>query len=163
MARSQPAPDLQHVHTLVTAVYVEAGFQCANPACGRWVTVDANHLVYVVDGGGDTLENLLPLCASCHRRSLRGQIEARAIQAWKSVITAQGSPYDLESFTFLAFLEALGEPLEVDSERLVKLHRVVASGAVSATKTTGGSWILELTVAGTLLLESWRQGQPSSG
>ncbi len=163
MTRPQTASDLQDVHTLVTAVYVEAGFQCANPACGQWMVLDANHLVYVVDGGGDTLENLLPLCAACHRRSLGGQIEARAIQAWKSVITAQGSPYDLDSFTFLAFLEALGQPLEVGTERLVKLHRLVASGAVAASKTQGGEWALELTVAGTLLLESWRQGCPTSG
>ena len=156
-------PDLEGFHALVVAVYQQARFRCGNPTCGQWVVIDANHLVYVTDGGGDTLENLLPLCPSCYRRNLRGQFEDRAIPAWKSVLCARDSPYDLDSFTFMSFLGMLGEPLVVNTDQLLTLTREVASGAIKVNRVDDPEeqwWALELSVRGHLLLEAWRQGQP---
>ncbi|MBX2796691.1 MAG: HNH endonuclease [Myxococcales bacterium] len=152
-------PNGESIHRLVVEVYREAGFRCGNPACGQWIALDHNNVVYVVDDGGDVPENLLPLCPSCYSASIAGRIPARAIQAWKSVLLAQNSPFDLNSLTFLVFLEKLGEPLDVDSRELIEIHRLVASGAVSATKLDTGAYRLELAVPGHLLLEAWRQGQ----
>ena len=150
-----PRPASPELQTIVAQVYTQARFRCSNPACGQWIAMEDQFMVYVDDHGDDIAENLLPFCATCYDRRFSPNVRA----AWKSVQLAWDSPYDYDSFLFLAFLEAIGEPLVVDTSRLLEVHHVVVSGAVQATRR-GTDWSIELTVSGQLLLESWRQGKP---
>ena len=56
-------------HILVTKrqlVLLEAGYKCANPSCRHILTLELHHIVWVKDGGGNDLENLLALCPNCY-------------------------------------------------------------------------------------------------
>ena len=151
--RSAPAA----LQTTLAQVYAQARFRCSNPQCGQWVALDDQCLVYVDDKGNEIAENLLAMCPRCYRQ--RFSQASRA--AWKSVQLAYDSPFDYDSFAFLAFLEAVGQPLQIDTERLIDIRHVVTTGGVKvAPSASGKEWTLELTVKGTLLLEAWRQGRP---
>jgi len=73
----------------------ESGYKCGNPACHSVVTLDIHHLEQVSAGGGDTAENLLPLCPNCHALHHRGVIPADSIRAWKLLLLTINEAYDL--------------------------------------------------------------------
>ena len=150
------APRPESLGNLVAEVYAQARFRCSNPQCGKWIALNDQHLVFVDDHGEELAENLLAFCPQCLSRRFPQAMRA----AWKSVQLAYESPYDYDSFTFLAFLEAVGEPLEVETSRLIDLRHLVTAGAVQANRASGRDWSIELTVGGQLLLEAWRQGKP---
>jgi hypothetical protein len=72
-------------------VYAEAGFKCANPRCLVLLLLEAHHILWVKDGGGDEPENLLALCPNCHTRHTRGEIPYEAIWHWKAMLVSLNS------------------------------------------------------------------------
>jgi len=68
-------------------VLTEAGYRCACPSCPNELTVDVHHIVEVHKGGGNSSENLLPLCPYCHSKYHRGMIRQSSIIDWKKRIT----------------------------------------------------------------------------
>lgn len=139
----------------------EARFHCPNPKCGKWIVADPSYVVAIDETAGtESASNLLVLCPSCFRDHHRGQIPSHAFRAWKSVIMADRSAYDIDHLTFLQLLETVGEPLVLTTTQLLEIQGLVVIGAISSSPVDGDetSWRVEITVAGHLLLESWRQG-----
>lgn len=139
----------------------EARFRCPNPGCGKWMVADPSYVVAIDGHAPETPSNLLVLCPSCFRNYHRGQIPSHAFRAWKSVLLAEKSPYDLDHLTFLQFLETLAEPIVLTTTQLIEVKGLVVTGAIATEQVPGDvpQWKVEITVAGHLLLESWRQGR----
>jgi hypothetical protein len=78
----------KHIKELVLT---EAGYRCAVPTCRSILTIDLHHIVEVSKGGGDTPENLLPLCPTCHALYHRGTITRSSIQKWKQDLLSVSS------------------------------------------------------------------------
>lgn len=62
----------------------EAGYRCANPPCRTTLALHLHHMIEVCEGGGDTMENLIALCPTCHSLFHAGIISRDAISEWKS-------------------------------------------------------------------------------
>jgi hypothetical protein len=65
-------------------VLVEAGHRCSIPTC-RQDPVDIAHIEpRKPDGSNDVYENLIVLCANCHRRHHQGEIDRRSLVQYKA-------------------------------------------------------------------------------
>ena len=63
-------------------VKVEAGYMCAIPAC-KATPVEIAHIIPLAKNGDDSQDNLIALCPTCHRRYDKGEIDRKAIRAYK--------------------------------------------------------------------------------
>ena len=70
----------------------QTGYKCGNPNCRGIITLEIHHIIQVVDGGGNELENLLPLCPTCHALHHAGHIPQEAIIAWKTLLDSLNNP-----------------------------------------------------------------------
>ncbi len=70
----------------------QCGYKCGNPNCRGIITLEIHHLDYVSDGGGNEIENLLPLCPTCHSLHHAGHIPQSALLAWKTLLDALSNP-----------------------------------------------------------------------
>ncbi len=67
---------------LVREVLVEAGHRCAIPTC-RGVPTEIAHIDPWSKVQEHTFENLITLCANCHSRYDRGEIDRKAMRMYK--------------------------------------------------------------------------------
>jgi hypothetical protein len=63
-------------------VLIEAGHRCAIPTC-RYIEVEIHHIVPWADGKTHRYDNLIALCANCHRRADRGEIDRKSLRIYK--------------------------------------------------------------------------------
>ncbi|MEZ7273923.1 HNH endonuclease [Sphingobium sp. 10 DY56-G10] len=63
-------------------VLVEAGHRCAIPTC-RYIETEIHHIVPWHSCKTHEYENLIALCANCHRRADRGEIDRKALRLYK--------------------------------------------------------------------------------
>ena len=83
----------RRVHDDLRALLLtQTGYKCGNPNCRGIITLEIHHIVQVVDGGGNELENLLPLCPNCHSLHHAGHIPQDAIIAWKTLLDSLNNP-----------------------------------------------------------------------
>jgi len=147
----------------------ESGYKCGNPACHSVVTLDIHHLEQVSAGGGDTAENLLPLCPNCHALHHRGVIPADSIRAWKLLLLTINEAYDRNSIEVLNALSVLPDGhVFVSGDGFVACARLISSGLVLVS--TWGypradfrgfdvpAYRLALSPRGKAFLEAWRAG-----
>jgi hypothetical protein len=73
-------------------VLIEAGHRCAIPTC-REPTTDVHHIVPWKECRKHEFENLIALCANCHRRCRRGEIDRTAQRIYKANLGLIGSRY----------------------------------------------------------------------
>jgi hypothetical protein len=79
------------------AVRVEAGHRCAIPTCRATSGLQIHHIVEWSQARKHEFENLLLLCANCHARVTNGEIERKAVFAYKANLSLLSSRYgDLE-------------------------------------------------------------------
>lgn len=64
-------------------VLVEAGHRCAIPTC-RYIEVELHHIVPWSQCQEHEYQNLIALCANCHRRADRGEIDRKALRIYKA-------------------------------------------------------------------------------
>jgi hypothetical protein len=64
-------------------VLVEAGHRCAIPTC-RYIEVEIHHIVPWNQVQRHEYENLIALCANCHNRADRGEIDRRSLYIYKA-------------------------------------------------------------------------------
>jgi len=64
-------------------VLVEAGHRCAIPTC-RYIEVEIHHIIPWATCQKHEYENLVALCANCHRRADRGEIDRKALRIYKA-------------------------------------------------------------------------------
>ena len=63
-------------------VLVEAGHRCAIPTC-RYIEVEHHHIVPWAQCKAHEYDNLIALCANCHRRADRGEIDRKSLRLYK--------------------------------------------------------------------------------
>jgi hypothetical protein len=148
----------------------EAGYKCGNPACHSIITLDIHHLEHVSAGGGDTGENLLPLCPNCHALHHRGVIATESIRAWKMLLLSLNEGYDRKTLELLIALgQAPGDCIFVSGDGLLSCSPLVA-GALIDVSTWGQQafdgqfgyqvphYRVALNQRGRAMLEAWRKG-----
>ncbi|HBE70914.1 MAG TPA: hypothetical protein DDW52_22440 [Planctomycetaceae bacterium] len=166
----------------------QCGYMCANPVCRQTLTLELHHIEYVSEGGGNTLENLLPLCPNCHTLHHAGHIPKEAIKAWKLLLDSLTNPSrNLVDFLILLYRDK-GEPemqrgnvADINAPRddvpfvftgdsLPFLAGPVNSGLLEIfnrrqnTAYAGGTtpnFMVRLTGKGRALVESWIKGDVS--
>jgi hypothetical protein len=67
MASNRPDLNKSRWQTIRKQVRMRDGNRCRN--CGATARLSVHHIVKARNGGRDTLDNLVTLCASCHRRA----------------------------------------------------------------------------------------------
>jgi len=146
---------------------MEAGYKCGNPACRHILTLELHHIVWVRDGGGNDLSNLLVLCPNCHSLHTAGHIPETAIRHWKGMLVALNHAFGFRSIDFLLFLRATKEKkLWYSADGVLQFAGLVAAGLVVITdetvatpwQVTQSSHRVGLTEQGERLVEAWLAG-----
>ena len=149
------------------AVLMEAGYKCGNPACRHILTLELHHIVWVRDGGGNDVSNLLALCPNCHSLHTAGHVPEKAIRHWKGMLVALNHAFGVRSLDLLLFLRATKEKkLWYSADGVLQFAGLVASGLVAITgETVATPWQITqsshrvgLTEKGELLVEGWLTG-----
>ena len=78
-------------------VLTEAGYRCAAPTCRSILAIDLHHIEPVAEKRGDTLENLIALCPTCHALYERGTIAQESSHAWKTILVSLSRAFDQEA------------------------------------------------------------------
>jgi hypothetical protein len=74
------------------AALVEAGHRCAIPTCRQW-PVEICHIVDWAIVRKHEFDNLIALCPTCHTRQTRGEIDRKALLAYKHNLAVLNSRY----------------------------------------------------------------------
>lgn len=69
------------------AVLIEAGHQCAIPAC-RYPRVEIHHIVPWAKCKKHEYHNLIALCPNCHTRAHDGEIDRKSLIKYKSALVS---------------------------------------------------------------------------
>ena len=145
------------------AVLTEAGYRCAVPTCRGILALDIHHIVQVSDDGGDTVENLLPLCPTCHALYHRGTIRRESIYAWKAVLVSLTRAFDIMTLDQLLFLNKPEiKTLHVSGDGILTFARLIAAGLASfKLEQQNGPlrlYSVDLTNSGKQLVSAWARG-----
>ncbi|GIF75748.1 hypothetical protein Asi02nite_52660 [Asanoa siamensis] len=105
---------------LERAVLVEAGHRCAIPTC-RAVPVELAHITSWSKVREHSFDNLIALCPTCHARYDRGDIDRKAMLAYKGLLKSQPDSAALVRANRVAALVELFQVLERLSDRVNKL------------------------------------------
>lgn len=151
----------------------ECGYRCSNPACRMVLTLDMHHIEYVSEGGGDSHDNLLPLCPNCHALHHQGYIPRDSLRTWKLLLLALNEGFDRRSVDTLLALDRLGS-LMVWGDALLNCAGLVASGFLTISeqrelveqKSLFGpdkvnrvaKYRIELSSKGRSFVEGWKRG-----
>ena len=152
--------------SIVQLVMHEAGYHCANPACRMILTLDIHHMEYVSEGGGDTPENLLPLCPNCHSLHHKGEIPRESIRAWKMLLLALNEAYDRRAVDLLLMLDKMQNEVIVSGDGLLQYAPLIASELVTQDMMAGefpngvvtASYHVQLTAKGKAFVAAWKAG-----
>lgn len=63
-------------------VLVEAGHRCAIPTC-RYIETELHHIEPWAKCKKHEYENIIAICANCHRRADRGEIDRKSLRLYK--------------------------------------------------------------------------------
>ena len=179
---SKPKSPRSRASPLVrSAVLLEAGYKCANPVCRNVLALEVHHIVWVKDGGGNSVDNLLALCGHCHSLHTAGHISESAIYAWKGLLVSLNNPNRTSVDLLLVLYEedlrvtdeqssdAKAPPFRFTGDGLGALAPLTTSGLVAITRRLLGAsawgggmpqFEVQLTQRGRLLVEAWRTGDP---
>jgi len=90
----------------------------------RWTSITSK---YVSDGGGDSPENLLPLCPNCHALHHQGHIPRESLRTWKLLLLALNEGFDRRSVDTLLALDVL-DGVMVWGDALLPCAALIALG-----------------------------------
>ena len=154
--------------SVIVKVLTEAGYRCAVPTCRTILAIDLHHIDHVSDGGGNSPDNLIALCPTCHRLYHRGEIAQESIRVWKGMLVALNGAFDAATIDDLIFLSLERRPRNFSTEAVLPFRRLIASGLAEIgfmqQRTYGAAYSFEtvqeikLTERGKLVLEAWREG-----
>lgn len=152
----------------------EAGYKCGNPACHSVITLDIHHLEQVANGGGDSADNLLPLCPNCHALHHRGVIAIESVRAWKMLLLSLNEGFDRRTLELLlALAQAPNGCIFVSGDGLLACSPLVANRLIEVS-TWGQQrfdprigfevpyYRIALNERGAAMLEAWRIGDQAA-
>ena len=87
-------------------VLIESGYRCAMPHC-RETQIEIHHIIGYATVQEHAFDNLIALCANCHQRVTRGEIDRKAITQIKANLSVLTHRYgDLEQRILHVFADA---------------------------------------------------------
>lgn len=128
------------------AVLVEAGHRCAVPTCRQTSGLEVHHIDNWAKVQVHELENLILLCAVCHSRATKGEIDRLSMRAYKqNLLTISGRYGDLERRVLDYFVRhPSAETIVLDRSHELLLMYLVEDGLLSAAGPSNGAiWFSE--------------------
>ena len=117
-------------------VLLESGHRCAIHAC-RQVPVEIAHIVPWSRCRSHAFANLIALCPTCHTRYDSGQIDRRAMQAYKRAAWWRNSHFsDLERRVLIRATAAPDEEIWIFTGMSLLLSAVLGAGLLADTGET---------------------------
>jgi hypothetical protein len=123
-----------------------------------------HHIWEVSAGGGDSPENLIALCPTCHALYHRGTILSDSIYAYKSMLVSLSQAFDLDAVDKLLFLcDCPKDAIIVSGDGVMHFFRLAVSALVSISLKANNNWqivtyAVNITEKGRLLVNAWRSG-----
>jgi hypothetical protein len=159
-------------------VLIEAGYRCAVPTCRTILAIDLHHLDPVSKGGGNTPDNLLALCPTCHALHHRGDIPAEALRVWKGMLVSLNEGINKEAKDLLLLL-AMGEqerPAWYSAEGVMRLTPLIVARLVrvqpgvpemaprqfAGAYPWPGAYHVSLTDKGHAVIAAWKAGDATA-
>ena len=150
-------------------VLTEAGYRCAVPTCRTILALDLHHIEEVSEGGGNSADNLIALCPTCHALLHRGEIKRESIKIWKGMLVTLNRAFDQDAIDTLLFLctefagfGAVDDKLHLSSDAVFSLKRLIIAGLVYVYKSPihdrRHSYIPFLTDKGEAVVKAWKDG-----
>ena len=123
-------------------VLVEAGHRCAIPTC-RYIEVEIHHIIPWSEGKTHRYGNLIALCANCHRRADRGEIDRKSLHIYKVNLRFAHDKYSQLEMDVLFELYKLpyDQGLPWLAFQLIFLKRLWDSGFIEIHEMETGSTI----------------------
>ncbi|NYF13619.1 hypothetical protein HDC34_001913 [Pseudoclavibacter sp. JAI123] len=119
-------------------LFEESGYRCAVPGCRETAALDRAYIVPHAETEDDSFENLIILCAVCHRRYDRKEIARSAILNYKQNLAVMNGRYnDFERRLLERFVRSgLSSSVELDHSATVELmvRNLVRDGMLSVTE-----------------------------
>ncbi|MBN0039347.1 HNH endonuclease [Cellulosimicrobium cellulans] len=111
-------------------VYVEAGHRCAIPTCRGTSGLEVHHITPWARVKEHEFDNLILLCAVCHRRANDKDIDRKAMKAYKANLSLLNSRYgDLERRVIEKFVNDVDlREVVIDRSHAVLLDYLVIDG-----------------------------------
>jgi 5-methylcytosine-specific restriction endonuclease McrA len=72
---------------------VDAGHRCAIPTCRATVTLNIEHIIDYAIVQDHQYENMIVLCANCHGRKTKGEIDRKSLRQYKANLAVINSRY----------------------------------------------------------------------
>ncbi|MFW2513306.1 HNH endonuclease [Demequina sp. SO4-13] len=122
-------------------VKVEAGHRCAVPTCRATSGLEIHHIREHARGGPDEFQNLILLCAVCHARVTRGEIDRTSVKAYKANLALLNSRYgDLERRVLSRFTaDPELETVVVDVAQKLALDYLIDDGILEYRGSADGA------------------------
>lgn len=126
---------------LLRAVHIEAGHRCAVPTCRQTSGLEVHHIDNWAKVQEHKLENLILLCAVCHSRATKGEIDRLSMRAYKqNLLTMSGRYGDLERRVLDYFVRhPSAETIVVDRSHELLLMYLVEDRLLSAVGPGNGA------------------------
>ncbi|MBT0993914.1 HNH endonuclease [Cellulomonas sp. DKR-3] len=128
------------------AVRVEAGHRCAIPTCRQTSGLEIHHIRDWADSRDHSFENLILLCAVCHSRATKGEIDRLAMQAYKANLGLVTGRYgDLERRVLERFTkDPLLTEIVIDRANELSLQYLVDDGIIEDLGSSDGAYMFAL-------------------
>jgi len=146
-------------------VLTETGFRCGVPTCRGVLAVDRHPLTQIDQGAAEDASNFIALCPTCHESHRRGTITSETLHAYKSVLIALGSAFDIRTIDLLLFLVVVPrDTLIVSGDGVLALAGLAAAGYAEVHMTTNNgnlpvNYAVNATSRGRLLVDAWKAGK----
>ncbi|MES3092735.1 HNH endonuclease signature motif containing protein [Sphingomonas aerolata] len=117
-------------------VLVEAGHRCAIPTC-RYIETELHHIVPWSQSKVHEYDNLIALCANCHRRADRGEIDRKSLRLYKFNLRFAHDKFSQIELDIIFELGRLGvgQALLWPKTSIIMLKRALDSGYIAAANS----------------------------
>jgi hypothetical protein len=123
-------------------VLVEAGHRCASPTCHQ-TTTEIAHIVPWEKVRKHTFDNLIALCANCHSRYDKGEIDLKSMLQYKANLSIINNRYgDFEKRVLMFFADRPDEneiTLNLSKNNDILIKYLLDDGLLEFVRIHGGA------------------------
>ncbi|MCF6317160.1 MAG: HNH endonuclease [Marinosulfonomonas sp.] len=124
-------------------LFEEAGYRCAVPTCRGASALEVEHIDEWSVVKEHLFENLIVLCATCHSRVTRGEIEKSAIQNYKANLAIISGRYSLFEMRLIETFELIitdgyhAKSYKIAENDLLHVKGLIDDGLIRVLPGTG--------------------------
>ena len=125
---------------------VEAGHRCAVTTCRATSGLEIHHIVPWAKVKAHEFDNLILLCGICHARATKGEIDRKAVRAYKANLGILSGRYgDLERRVLDHFVRGdVGDTIVIDKSHEILLSYLLEDGLLKEVGPARGAlWLQE--------------------